>query len=147
MSLSLKRKKEIGCIRLAWCFMLKPNGDPIGVFPKRRLPTSEEIREMVLEELAEKGYSARIIRLADANCVIRVYRNLKHTHNMESYCLIGAVCYTKVHGSNKWGAYDENENVIETMDYENHRIENIFEPENSEKIETEFFDTYVKVTK
>ena len=66
---------------------------------------------------------------------------------MESYCLIGAVCYTKVHGSNKWGAYDENENVIETMDYENHRIENIFEPENSEKIETEFFDTYVKVTK
>lgn len=144
MSLTLKRKKEVGRIRLAWCFLLKPDGEPLGVFPKRRLPTAEEIRIMVFEELSEKGYSAKIVRPADANCVIRVYRNLKCEHKSEEYCLIGAFCYTKAHGSNKWAAYDEDGNV-QIMDYEKCEIENVFESGGFDKIEMEFFDTYVKI--
>lgn len=145
MALSLKRKMEIGSIRLGWSFMLDSKGNPIGVFPKKRLPTAEEIREMILEELARNGHTVKYIRPADANCVIRVYRNMKYTHNADDCCLIGAFCFIKPQRSSNWVNYDEDGNT-QVLDYTKCEIETTFELECIEKIEAEFFDTYVKIS-
>lgn len=146
MSLTLKQKREIGRIRLDWCFLVNSRGHPLGVFPKGRLPYLEEVKEMIFDKLKEDGgYQVKRIRPADANCVVRVYNNLEYVHGEENYCLLGAICYTKAHGQNKWVSYDKEGNE-EVLDYENCKVAVEF----SNGVEfacAEFFDTYVKVFK
>lgn len=143
MSLTLKQKKDVGKIRLAWCFFVNSRGHPLGVFPKKRLPYLEEVRTMVYEKLESMGYQVKKVRPNDANCVIRVYNQLDFSLGDEKYCLLGAICYTKAHGANKWVWYDE-ENVEHVLDYESCKIEEKIKGEVNE-VEVEFFDTYVKV--
>ncbi len=143
MSLTLKQKKDVGKIRLAWCFFVNSRGHPLGVFPKGRLPYLEEVRTMVYEKLDSMGYQTKKVRPHDANCVIRVYNRLDFSDGDEKYCLLGAICYTKAHGANKWVWYDENGNE-HVLDYESCKIEEMIKGEQKE-VEVEFFDTYVKV--
>ena len=143
MSLTLKQKREVGKIRLDWRFLVNARGHPLGVFPKKRLPYLEEVRAMVLEKLVGMGYQVKNIRPQDANCVIRVYNNLECTIGDEKCCLLGAICYTKAHGANKWVWYDD-QGLEHTLDYESCKIEETFKGENV-TVEAEFFDSYVKV--
>lgn len=143
MALTLKQKREVGKIRLDWCFLVNARGHPMGVFPKGRLPFLEEVRNMVFEKLQEMGYQTKRIRPNDANCVVRVYNMLEYEHNGENYCLLGAICYTKAHGANKWVCYDENGNE-EVMEYENCNVAVNFS-DVIISVKTEFFDTYVNV--
>lgn len=143
MSLTLKQKREVGKIRLEWCFLVNARGHPIGVFPKGRFPYLEEVRTMVLDKLKSMGYQVKNIRPNDANCVIRVYNKLGYKHGDEEYCLLGAICYTKAHGANKWVWYDKN-GEEHVLDYETCKIEENFR-DGCETVETDFFDTYVKV--
>ena len=144
MALTLKQKKNVGQVRLHWCFLLGPNDRPIGVFPNRRLPTSEELRAMAFDKLKEHGYLVKRVKPADANCIIRVYNNHYYEHNQQKYCFIGATCYTKAGKANKWVTYDSDDQEI-PLDYAMHEITQILDDDKSAKIETEFFDTYVRL--
>ena len=143
MSLTLKQRKDVGKIRLAWCFIVNARGHPLGVFPKGRYPYLEEVRALAYDKLENMGYQIRRTSPDDANCVIRVYNLIDYAHGDEKYCLLGAICYTKSDNKNQWVWYDKNDEE-HTLDYESCKIDEKFRG-RSEIVEAEFFDTYVKV--
>lgn len=111
-------------------------------------PNLEEIQEMALKSLSEKGFQIKRVAPDKANCIIRVFNKRHYPYDeykneLHNVCGFHCFCFSKKLG--KWITLLEDNEVI--LDFSKWKIRQWLYQDEYVDYECAFFDTFLLVTK
>lgn len=147
MILTAEQKEEIREI-LVWSFYLvDEHGKPANpIQGKTYLDLRwDQIRRKIMNQLEKKGYEVQFVKPSHANCVIRVFNDVKTYEYDNKYRILGGNCFVK-DITGKWISESSLGDPFE-LDYEKHELRVWFFQDEYWMVKVNFFDTYVKLTR
>lgn len=141
------QKEEIREVKLWGFYLLDEKGNPANPIPGKSYPDLrwDQIRRDLIKQLQDKGYNVKFVKPSQANCVIRVFNDVKKYESDGKYRILGGNCFTK----DITGKWIGESNVCDEfeLDYEKHELKIWFFQDEYWMVKVNFFDTYVKLTK
>lgn len=146
MIFTASQKKKIREVKL-WSFYSMDKSGNLTFLNHRKEMSDlnwEQIRKKLINQLEEIGYEVKFVKPSQANCVIRVFNDVKSYEN-QKYRILGGNCFIKdVNGT--WLSGSDRGNTFE-LNYEYHELKIWFFQDESWDVRVNFFDTYVKLKK
>lgn len=145
MLLTADQKEEIRGVKLWGFYLLDKDGKPANPIPGKSYPNLrwDQIRQELIKQLEEKGYEVKFVKPSAANCVIRVYNDVKTYEFDNKYRILGGNCFTK-DITGKWIGESSLCDDFE-LDYEKHELKVWFYQDEYWMVRVNFFDTYVSL--
>ncbi|MBQ7410411.1 MAG: hypothetical protein IJW20_03405 [Clostridia bacterium] len=147
MILTAEQKEEIREILLWSFYLVDEHGKPANpIQGKEYLDLRwDQIRREIMNQLEKKGYEVQFVKPSQANCVIRVFNDVKTYEYDNKYRILGGNCFVK-DITGKWISESSLGNPFE-LDYEKHELRVWFFQDEYWMVKVNFFDTYVKLTR
>lgn len=146
MIFTKEQKEKIRKVRLWSFYMMNETGKPAHPNSKKQYLDLrwDQIRARLITQLEELGYEVQFVKPSQANCIIRVYNDVK-SYGCEKYRILGGNCFLK-DGTGCWKSESDRGDFFE-LNYEQHELKIWFFQDESWDVRVNFFDTYVKLKK
>ncbi len=147
MIFTAEQKEKIREVKLWSFYLLDTDGKPANPLPKREYLDLrwDQIRKNLIDQLEELGYEVQFVKPSQANCIIRVFNDVKTYENDGKYRILGGNCFIK-DATGKWISESSLCDLFE-LDYEKHELKVWFFQDEYWMVRVNFFDTYVKLKK
>ena len=146
MIFTKEQKARIREMKLWDFYLLDKAGNPANKNSKRVFMDLrwDQLRKRLIEQIEELGYEVKFVKPSQANCIIRVFNDVK-TYENAKYRIIGGNCFMK-NPNGAWMSESGRGDSFE-LHYEQHEIRVWFFQDEYWDVKVNFFDTYVKIVK